>query len=126
MDFDRLCEVELDPVAAGAENGLHGRKDERVEYQCGHVLRSLEQAADAICAAAVEIAFTKGRRGADGVEIPCECMDTRDPLAANYAIALAAQPLDEPAWQTGSGVAKRCVEDKGWVVLDAFGWRVIF
>src|SRR3546814_9188298 len=103
MDFDRLCEVELDPVAAGAENGLHGRKDERVEYQCGHVLRSLEQAAEALCAAAVEIAFTKGRRGEDGVEIPCERMDTRDRLVANYAIAFAAQLLEEQARQIGFG-----------------------
>src|SRR3546814_13430331 len=71
----RLREVELDAVASRPQYPLDRRKNERIEHQRGDMRRPFEQAAKPLRAAAVEIAFAKGRRSEER-RVGKECVST--------------------------------------------------
>src|SRR3546814_1497422 len=68
----RLREVELDAVASRPQYPLDRRKNERIEHQRGDMRRPFEQAAKPLRAAAVEIAFAKGRCREHRIEVAGE------------------------------------------------------
>src|SRR3546814_17839482 len=101
MNLDRLREVELDAVASRPQYPFDRRKNERVEHQRRDMRRSLEQAAEPLRAAAVEIAFVKGRCSDHRLEVAGKGERQPDLGGAEDPQALGVSLGHKPVYQTG-------------------------